>query len=112
MTDEQQAMTIIELKTGESLFHDGLYSEAFRFFERAHILGQRSVYYHTVAHYWMLRIGLKQKNFTEVLGQLFRIPAGIIGSAVGIVPTGNTGGTNVNPFKKMPIPEDLKRFMN
>ena len=28
------------------------------------------------------------------------------------VPLGNTGGTNVSPFKPMPIPDDLKRFLS
>jgi len=28
-------------------------------------------------------------------------------TAVGLIPTGNTGVSNVSPFKRMPIPEDL-----
>lgn len=32
----------------------------------------------------------------------------IVPSLIGVVPTGNTGGANVNPFKKMDIPKDLK----
>ena len=37
--------------------------------------------------------------------------AGILGSAIGILPTGNTGGSNVSPFKKMNISDDIKKLM-
>ena len=28
------------------------------------------------------------------------------------VPTGNTGGANVNPFKPMPVPDDLRPYLD
>ena len=59
----------------------------------------------------MLKIGLLKRDFKEVLGQLFRAPTGILGSAIGILPTGNTGGSNVSPFKKMNISDDIKKLM-
>ncbi len=30
----------------------------------------------------------------------------------GLVPAGNTGGSNVSPFKPMVIPEDLRNILN
>jgi hypothetical protein len=59
----------------------------------------------------MLKIGFKKRNFKEVLGQVTRIIASILISKIW-VPLGNTGGTNVNPLKPMPIPDDLKRFLD
>ena len=84
---------------------------AWRQLERAHILGQPWFVQHTHTHWLMLRFGIKIKNKKEILGQLPRLLAGGIKSFVGIIPTGNTGGANVPPLKKMEIPEDLKNMM-
>jgi hypothetical protein len=40
-----------------------------------------------------------------------RILLGALGSAVGSVPTGNTGGSNVSMFRRMPIDPELARIM-
>lgn len=101
-----------EITEGVLFFNQGLFDQAFLKFERAHILGQRYVLTHTRVHYWMFRIGLKTRDFREVRGQLLRILLGIVGSTVGIVPTGNSGRSNVSAFAKMPIPDDLKRIMD
>lgn len=92
------------------LYRQGELDRAFAQLERAHILGQRHVIAHTRSHWWMLKIGLKRRDGREIRGQLLRIPAGIVGSALGRVPIGNTGGANVNPLQPMPIPEELQRF--
>jgi hypothetical protein len=101
-----------EVNKGKELYFSHKYKESFYHFERAHILGQLYVIPHTISHFWMLKIGIKTKNIKEIIGQLMRIPVGILGSAVGIVPTGNTGGANVNALKKMDIPEDLKKTLD
>jgi hypothetical protein len=36
---------------------------------------------------------------------------GAVGSAVGVIPVGNTGGSDVNMFRRMPIPPDLARVL-
>jgi hypothetical protein len=58
----------------------------------------------------MLKVGFRKRNFKEVLGQVTRIIASILFSKIW-VPSGNTGGTDVNPFKSMSIPDDLKIFL-
>lgn len=88
------------------------YAVAFSHFERAHVLGQRFVVPHTKTHVWMLRIGWRTRSLKEILGQLLRIPGGIIGSAIGLVPSGNTGGSNVPAFRRLPIPDDLKQHLD
>ena len=80
---------------------------AFSHLERAHILGQASTVEHVRVHWHMLLWGIRQRNVRECLGQLLRIVGAAIGTAAGLVPLGNTGGTNVNPFKPMPIPPEL-----
>jgi len=46
------------------------------------------------------------------LGQMVRILLGILGSAVGIVPVGNTGGTDIGVFKRMPIEPELQNIID
>ncbi len=85
---------------------------AFRAFERAHVLGQRWVVPHTRSHLGMLRVGWRRRDAREILGQLARIPGGIVGSAIGVIPVGNTGGANVSAFRPMAIPDDLQALLD
>ncbi|MGB0893786.1 MAG: DUF3703 domain-containing protein [Parashewanella sp.] len=101
----------IEMDKAISSFHSGELDTSFYHLERAHILGQSYIIPHTQSHWWMLKIGLKKRSFKEVFGQFIRILASIIFSRIW-VPLGNTGGTNVNPLKPMPLPEDLKKLLN
>ena len=84
---------------------------AWRQLERAHIIGQPWFLQHTHVHWLMFRFGIKIKNKKEILGQLPRLLVGGIKSFVGKIPTGNTGGANVPPLRRMEIPEDLKNMM-
>ena len=81
---------------------------AFLHLERAHILGQSSTVEHVRVHWHMLLWGIRQRNLPECLGQLLRIVGAAASTALGLVPQGNTGGTNVNPFKSMPLPPELE----
>ncbi len=91
-------------------FNDGKLSESFHHFERIHVLGQKNIYWHVLSHIYMLKIALKTSSFGEIIGQLIRIPLAVLGSAIGVVPTGNTGGSNVGLFKRMPIPDELQVY--
>jgi hypothetical protein len=84
---------------------------AFTHLERAHVLGQWHVGPHVLAHLGMVRIGWRRRDLREVVGQLLRIPGGAIGSAMGRVPRGNTGGSRLSAFRKMPIPPDLRDLL-
>lgn len=83
----------------------------FAHLERAHILGQRSTWAHTLAHWHMFRFGLRQRDPREVIGQVARMIAALTKSMIW-VPVGNTGGANVNPFRPMPVPDDLRRHVD
>ncbi len=86
-------------------------AEAFAHLENAHVLGQASTRLHVKVHVQMLVWAVKQGKIGEVFGQLFRIAGAATKTAFGLVPTGNTGGTNVSPFKVMPIKPELDRIL-
>ena len=100
-----------ELQSARRAFSANDLATAFGHFERAHILGQWYVGAHTRAHLGMLRVGWRRRDAREILGQLLRIPGAILGSAVGRVPRGNTGGSNVSAFLEMPIAPDLRELL-
>lgn len=81
--------------------------DAFRYLERAHVLGQASTYQHVRVHWRMLLWGLSQHAVGEIIGQVLRIIGAATKTAFGLVPIGNTGGSNISPFESLPIPKDL-----
>ena len=101
-----------ELSTAEALRATGDLDAAFHHLERAHILGQQYVVTHVRTHLAMLRIGLQRRDAREILGQIVRLPAAALGSALGVAPGGNTGGANVGFFTRMEIPPDLKALLD
>ena len=100
-----------EVERAESLVAGNNYDAAFRHLERAHVLGQAITCEHTRVHFLMLKIGWKRKDWREIFGQIFRIIGASTKTSFGIYPTGNTGGANVSPFKRMPISEDLQTIL-
>ena len=80
---------------------------AFSHLERAHVLGQASTVEHVRVHWHMLLWSIRQRNVRECLGQTLRIVGAALSTALGLVPQGNTGGSNVPPFKSMPVPPEL-----
>lgn len=80
---------------------------AFHHLERAHILGLATTAEHVLVHWRMLLWAVRQRNARECVGQLLRILAAAIMTAIGATPTGNTGGANVSPVQRMPVPPDL-----
>ncbi len=96
-----------ELLLAKSTFDIKHYQQSWHHLERAHILGQPYPLAHSAVHWKMLRFGIKIKNRKEVFGQIPRLLFGGVKSFVGKIPSGNTGGANVPPLMRMPIPEDL-----
>ncbi|MFT4563541.1 MAG: hypothetical protein ACI9BW_003297 [Gammaproteobacteria bacterium] len=81
----------------------GDYSQSFLSLENAHVTGQQSTKWHTIVLLEMLRWAFHQKNLKELFGQLLRAFGAFTKTVFGLVPSGNTGGANVSPFKSMPI---------
>lgn len=88
------------------------YNAEFHHLERAHILGQASTIEHVRVHVLMFVWALRRRRVRELFGQAVRIIGAATKTAFGLVPAGNTGGSDVSPFKPMPIPADLKRILD
>jgi Protein of unknown function (DUF3703) len=79
----------------------------FAYLERAHVLGQASTWLHVKAHVLMAAWAIRNRSAGELAGQLLRIVGAATKTVWGLVPSGNTGGANVSPFKRLPITPDL-----
>jgi len=101
-----------ELAASRSAERAGDAESAFRHLERAHILGQRSTVQHVRVHVLMLLWGLRNHRAREVVGQFTRVIGAATKTWVGLVPSGNTGGADVSPFKPMAIPDDLAELID
>lgn len=100
-----------EVERAENFVAENDFQSAFQHLERAHVLGQAITYEHTRVHFLMLKIGLKRRDWREIFGQIFRIIGSATKTPFGIYPAGNTGGANVSPFKRMPVPRDLQTIL-
>jgi hypothetical protein len=101
-----------EIALGQALIASGDLERAMRHLERAHVLGQPFVGAHWKAHASMLALELRRRKFAAAWGQVLRLLLGAIGSAVGIIPVGNTGGSDISMFKRLPIAPDLQAIID
>jgi Protein of unknown function (DUF3703) len=111
MNTTHQKVLQEEVLLATELMDRGNLDGAFRHLERVHVLGQTNVRWHVLAHWLMLKIAIRRGRGIAAIGQAARIVLGVIGSAVGIIPTGNTGGSDVSMFARMPIAPELIRVM-
>lgn len=99
-----------ELERFHTQYQIGDLHSAWQHLERAHIIGQRYPFAHTLVHWRMLQFGFKIKSGKEVIGQIPRLIFGGVKSFVGKVPVGNPGGANVPPLKPFPIAQELQEI--
>jgi hypothetical protein len=111
MNTTHQKVLQEEVLLATELMERGNLDGAFRHLESVHVLGQTNVRWHVLAHWLMLKIAIRRGRGIAAIGQAARIVLGAIGSAVGIIPTGNTGGSDVSMFARMPIAPELLRVM-
>lgn len=81
-----------------------------RHLERAHILGQPVFSEHLRSHLWLLAWAWRQRDWTECLAQLLRLP-GSLGSLLGLYPLGNPGTRRIGALTPQPLPEDIARLL-
>ena len=112
MNAAHQKLLNHEVARARELLGRGNLDEATVHLERAHVLGQSSVRWHVLAHWLLLKVAIRRHQGIAALGQAVRIVLGAVGSAVGRVPTGNTGGSDVSMFARMPIAPDLLHAMD
>jgi hypothetical protein len=85
---------------------------SFRHLERAHVVGQASTVQHVRVHGQMLLWALRHRLPREAAGQVLRIVGAATKTALGWIPCGNTGGSNISPFKPLPVPVDLQKILD
>jgi len=100
-----------EIQQAQRSWAEGQRDQAFRHLERSHVLGQSSTVQHVRTHWHMFIWGIRSKSYRESLGQVVRMVGAATKTATGLVPSGNTGGSNVSPFKPLPVPQDLARIL-
>lgn len=108
MNPVQDAAFRREIALARAFIAKGELESGWPHLERAHVIGQDFVVPHATAHWWMLRVELRRRRPRAVAGQAVRIVLGALGSAVGVVPTGNTGGSDVSMLRRMPIDPELR----
>jgi hypothetical protein len=86
----------------------GKFYTAFLHLERAHVLGQAATVEHVRVHWRMFRFALRNRLAGEAFGQTWRIMAASVFTALGLVPAGNTGGSDVSALRRMKMPRDLQ----
>lgn len=80
--------------------------------ERAHIIGQRYPYEHTLTHWNMLLLGWHTKRIKEVFGQIIRLLLGAPFSLINKIPVGNVGSSRVSMVKPQPMPRDIEVWLS
>ncbi len=81
--------------------------------QRVHILGQRDAIAHTIAHWNMLKLAWKQRDFREVMGQLMPVLLAFpLTFLYGQVRSLRGGKANVSDSEQMTIPEDIQQILN
>jgi hypothetical protein len=111
MKTELKAAFEAEMASAERSIQAGRLDHATHHLERAHVLGQRYVMPHVRSHWAMFRIAVKRRSPADGLGQAVRIVLGALGSAAGTVPLGNTGGTDISMFARLPIDPELAQLI-
>lgn len=81
--------------------------------QRAHILGQTDAIAHTIAHWNMLKLAWRQRDFQEVASQVLpTLLAAPLTLLFGQKRTLRGGKANVDDSEKMFIPEDIQQTLN
>lgn len=92
-----------EIQLSQVANSKGENDRAFNHLENAHVLGQESTYWHVKVHFLMFVWSIRNRSSKEFFGQILRIVGALTKTAIGLVPIGNTGGSNISPFKKLPL---------
>jgi Co/Zn/Cd efflux system component len=80
--------------------------------EAAHVLGQRRWLPHVRSHAHMLALACQAGDGREVRGQLFRLLMVPLGHLTGRLPVGNSGRSNISPFRPMPVSREIMELID
>lgn len=112
MNPAQSAAFESEIDLARQLIAGDEFEQGFAHLERAHVIGQAFVVPHVRSHWLMLQVEFRRRRPVAAFGQVVRIVLGALGSAVGTVPVGNTGGSDISMFKRLPIAPELQDLID
>ena len=75
------------------------------------MLGQASTFLHTKVHFLILLWAVRQVNIKKGLGQVMRIVGAATKTTIGFIPSGNSEGTNISPFKVLAVTPKLATIL-
>jgi hypothetical protein len=81
------------------------------YLQRIHIVSQSILVDHLKSHLNMLFYAVKTGDIKEIFGQVLRLMLAPIGNFLRRIPAGNRGTSDVSPFLRETIPNDLKEFI-
>lgn len=90
---------------------DAAREERWTWLMAAHVVGQPDLRLHWDSHLRMLGLAARERDPSEVLGQLMRLALVPVGHALGRLPAGNVGRATVNAFQPMEPPPQVQRVM-
>lgn len=79
--------------------------------ETLHVVGQTRFMPHLRVHGLMLQQAWRTRDWAEVGGQMLRLLLVPLGHLTGRLPLGNSGRSDINPFKPMPLRSDLSEVI-
>jgi len=91
MNPVQSAAFDYEMALANTLIARGDLASGYTHIERAHVIGQAFVLPHARSHWLMLKVEYRRRRPVAFIRQVVRLVLGVLGSAVGVVPVGNTG---------------------
>jgi hypothetical protein len=112
MRPGQQAAFDAEMALANACLNAADVEGELRHLQRAHVIGQAFVGPHVRTHWHMLLVERRRGRVGAVVGQGVRIVLGAVGSAIGVIPLGNTGSSDVSMVQRMPIPPDLQAIVD
>jgi hypothetical protein len=102
-----------ELRKAKAAIASGDIAAAWTALQRAHILGQAYPLPHAIAHWEMLKLAWRQRDFKEIAGQfvptLFAVPLTLL---FGRKRSLKDGKVNIDNSERMSIPEDLLQILD
>lgn len=84
---------------------------AWKYLEEAHIFSQPDAAMHVYVHWEMFLLAKKQRNKSEIFGQLIRLLLAVPSSVLRLYPAGNNGRSNVGLFSPMPLSKRNEKKM-
>lgn len=88
------------------------YELAWKYLEEAHIFSQPDAGMHLYVHWQMLQLARRQRNKSEIFGQILRLLLAVPSSVFRMYPAGNNGRSNVGLVYAMPLSKRHEKKLN